>query len=449
MTVKNPHGYEQRLGGGLVLLPGDAEPFPTESFALYKAFSLDDRTFCVEPGFVFDTITRLNLSRLDDICQLQLLSVAEVVDEPRRIELPHIFSHKRLTHSLRAAALHGIMAAQCGFSREETAVGILAECMHDGFICAGGDSWKEINCQQTLFDEDDKFAEKIFRYHDSNWRLFCRKYGFISEQTAKTLDDIVSGRGLRGQIHEVADTASYMLGDLAEIKKAHARLGGRNLQQILLASQDEWDVWNYVKIAGGKLTATNHLVLGNFLRLRTILWMRLYNNPAVKFLELLCREIIYPYLINRKRIDLAELPKLNDGWLYGLAEQEMGLAAGALSRLDLLGAFPRRAFCVTWSQAMDFEDQFYSRENSFTLVFSTKDFPKTKSKTDKYYVRGLDGKTAAFKDAYPTDSEQIETIIQESISHAFPAQIYWVEKPVIPDNLRQAWEEARARWQKR
>ena len=33
------------------------------------------------------------------------------------------------------------------------------------------------------------------------------------------MQDIVEGKGLRGQIHEVADTASYMLGDLAEIKR--------------------------------------------------------------------------------------------------------------------------------------------------------------------------------------------------------------------------------------
>lgn len=262
------------------------------------------------------------------------------------------------------------------------------------------------------------------------------------------MQGIVEGKGLRGQIHEIADTASYMLGDLAEIKKAYARVGGQKFQAIISASQDDWDVWNHLKVLNGQVVITNHWVLENFLRLRVMLWANLYQNPAYKFLDLFSRQIVYPYLISRQRINLAELPVQSDVWLHNLVEREMGLARGMFARLDLLGEFPKRESFITWSQAMDFEDHLQAL-GSFTLVFSTKDFQETKSKTDKYFVEGFDGNAVAFKEAHPTSAESIDTIARQITSSIDPVQVCWVEHPVIPNNLRQAWEEARARWQER
>ena len=440
---------EQKLGGGLVLLASGREPYPLESdFCLYKAYSLADRAFCVEPGLVYDALSLIGLGRLGRIYQLQNLTVAEIGAKLRNLDWPHHFLHTRLTHSLRAGALHGIMAEPCGLSEEERVVGVLGDSGHDMFTCAGGDSWKDVTHQKTLFDEDDKFAEKIFRYYDSGWRELCRKYGFDPEKTALEIQDIVDGKGLRGQIHEVADTASYMLGDLAEIKKAYARVGGQKFHEIISASEDDWDVWNHIKVENDQLVVTDPLVLENFLRLRVLLWANLYQNPAAKFLELLAREIVYPYLINHNLINLAELPIQRDPWLYSLVEREMGLASGTWNRLDLLGTFPRCISFLTWGQAMDFEDHLHAL-NDFTLVFSVKDFQETKSKTGKYLIKGLDGNLATFKEARPTDAEKIEDIAWKSTSPAEPVQVCWVEKPAIPNTLRAAWEEARARWQER
>lgn len=448
MSEKNPPQPEQRIGGGLVLLSGDTRPFSTESFALYKAYSLADRVFCVEPGLVFDAITRLNILRLDDICQLQMLSVVEIGGNLSGLGWPHRFLHKRLPHSLRAGALHGLMARLCGLSEKEIAVGILAECLHDNFLCAGGDSWKDVNYQQTLFDEDDLFAEKIFRYYGRGWQSLCRKYGLNPENTAQEIENIVSGIGLRGQIHEIADTSSYMLGDLAEIKKACERQDNAKFQNIILASREEWDVWNRLKIEDGQLTASDYWVLENFLRLRMLLWTHLYQNPAVKFSELLLREVVYPHLTGRKRLSIAELPLQGDSWLHKLIEREMGLSVGALDRLDLLGAFPKRATAATWISAMDMEDQLYS-QGAFTLVFSTRDFQSTKSKTDKYFVKGPDGKNLTFKEAYPVRAGFIEGIAYKSSPPGEQVNVCWVEKPTMSENMRLAWEEARAKWQKR
>jgi len=451
MSTEKPSGEERRLGGGLVLLPNDTElSFSTESFAMYRAYSLANAAFYVGPGLVADAMKRLNLLRMDDVYQLQVLTVAEVSDKLSSLELPHRFLHKRLVHNLRAGALHGLMAEQSYLSEEEVNIGILAECMHDNFTCAGGDSWKDINHQKKLFDEDDRFAEKIFRYYNSGWQWLSRQYGFDPEKTAQEMQDIIDGRGLRGQFHEIADTASYMLGDLVEIKKAYARVGGQKFQEIIRTSLDDWDIWNHIKIQNGQVVVTNHWVLENFLRLRVMLWAHLYQNPASKFLELLAREVVYPYLLSRKAINLAELPVQGDAWLHSLVEKEMGLASGAWARLDLLGAFPRRKACATWIQALDFEDYLHSfPPGAFTLVFSTKDFQATKSKTDKYFVDGLDGTVLSFKEAFPTSAGLIDETARRSTSETERINVCWVKIPVMSGNMRQAWEEARARWRKR
>ena len=444
----------KRLGGGLVLLPGDMEPFSTDSVVLYKVLSLADRAFYVEPGLVFDAMTALNLLRMNDISQLQVLTMAEIGDGLRALKLPHRFPHKRLPHNLRAGALHGLMAERCELNAAEIAVGVLADCMHDNFTCAGGDSWKDINHQKTLFDEDDHFADKIFRYYNAGWRSLCHQYGLNPEKTAKEMQDIIDGRGLRGQIHEIADTASYMLGDLAEIERASMRSevansdAGRKFREIIRASQEEWDIWNHVAVEDYKLVVTNPWALENFLRLRMMLWEKLYQNPATKFLELLARDIMYPYLVNHKRINLAELPLRGDAWLHDLVERKMGLAAGALMRLDLLGEFPRRMSFPTWVQALDEEDRRHA-SGAFTLMFSTKDFQASKSKTDKYFVKGPEGKAISFKEARPTEAKLIDEIARLSVAPHKSVNVCWVENPVIPDNLRPAWEEARARWRER
>ena len=448
MSTKKSPG--QRLGGGLALLPSDAKPSSSESFTLYKAFSLAGRAFCVESGLVSHAISPLNLLRMADVHQLQTLTVVEIGDKLNNLELPHRFLHNRLVHNLRAGALHGLIAKQCGLSEEEIEIGVLAECMHDNFTCAGGDSWKGVNHQGTIFDEDDQFAKKIFRYYSAGWQSLCHQYKFDPEKTALELQGIIDGRGLRGQIHEIADTASYMLGDLAEIKKAYARVGGQKFRRIIISSEhEEWDIWNHLKVEDGQLVATNRFVLENFLRLRVMLWENLYQNPAAKFLELLAREIVYPYLLSRKRIDLAELPLRGDTWLYNLIETEMGLPAGTWESLNLLGAFPKRRVFSTWLEAMDFEDYLYSFSRAFTLVFSVKDFQATKSKTDKYLINGLEGKVVTFKEACPASAGWIDNIAQESTSPPVGINVCWVDNPVIPGNLRQAWEEARARWQER
>ena len=189
------------------------------------------------------------------------------------------------------------------------------------------------------------------------------------------------------------------------------------------------------------------LGLRKLFKIKGNVWANLYQNPASKFLELLARDVVYPYLVSRKLINLAELPTQGDIWLYSLVEREMGLTSGTWNRLDLLGQFPMRMTFPTWGQAMDFEDHLYALRH-FTVVFSTKDFQETKSKTNQYFVQSFEGNVVSFKEAHPTAYDSIDDIARKSTFSAEPINVCWVEKPVI-QNLREAWDEARARWQEK
>lgn len=317
------------------------------------------------------------------------------------------------------------------------------------FTCAGGDSWKDINHQKTLFDEDNDFAGKIFRYSGDGWWLLCKKHGLDPKNTAQTIQEIVNGQGLRGEIHEIADTASYMLGDVEEIRRVCERYADTppEFVEILHAAGYPWDIWNCVAEKNGHVVVTNPVTLNNFLVLRILLWTKFYQNPRIKVLEMLMREIVYPYLVDKKLINISDLPTKGDTWLYSTIERHMGWQENQTRDLCLLGSFPKMKAFATWDRALAFEEYQYN-SRAFTLVFSVEDFPKTNSKTDKYRVMCPDGRVETFRAAFYDQAKVIDEMAFKSMSPARPVHVVYVQYPHISPNLKQAWQNARARWKK-
>ncbi len=463
MSTTKPPEKPVRLGGGIVLLPGFSGFPSVHTFQLLQPYSLGADAFYVEPGLINDALALLRLMRMEDIRQLQILSIRPVGRSILGGKGPHTFPHNRLIHNLRAGALHGVIGQAIGLGSEQLTIGILADCMHDNFTCAGGDSWKDVNHQTTLFDEDDSFADKIFRYYGADWNQFCFNHNYRTPgQIRQQLQEIIYGQGLHGEIHEVADTASYMLGDLEEIEAvcpdSESRILDRgrdrhlvvapDFAEILQAAKHPWDIWNSLVEKNGHLVVTDPVALNNFLLLRVLLWKNLYQNPARKVLEMLLRNIVYPYMVSRKLIQISDLPTKGDTWLFDIVEQEMGWQKGQSSDLNLLGSFPKRKAFATWEKALAFEEKKYN-SGAFTLVFSVRDFQRTNSKTDKYQVFGPDGRVDTFKAVYPKHAAVIDQIAKDSTAPALPVQVVYVEHPQVSDNLRLAWREARARWRQR
>ena len=397
-------------------------------------------------GLVNDVIIYTKLHRLENIRQLQFLSNLRVGGRAIRGFYPQTFQHNRLSHSILVSALASGMAKRCGLEESHVNKLIVAGLLHDAFTCAGGDSWKDINQQGTLFDEDNDFANKIFRYFGDGWKTLCARYGWNPEQMAKEIAEIVAGNGLFGGIQEIADTASYMLGDMEEIKRAiRRRRNSQDFAQVLSASRHCWRIWNSVTVADGKIVVTDSIALNNFLTLRILLLANLYNHPQHKFLERLMLNIVYPYLVDKHAIKISELPTRDDKWLDRVIGRQMGWSVEQTRCLDLLGGFPKLKDFANTADALVWEEEKY-RAGATTLIYEARQFQPTKLKTDKYFVLGQDGLPQTFANAYPEHASAIGEITRHAMNPDHPVYVAWVDKPNISVNYRRAWEMARAKW---
>ncbi len=389
--------------------------------------------------------------------QLQFLSWALIGEDANPIAGPHTFFHTRFDHSLRAAAI-------CQFtgtgkmSERDLVILALAALLHDIFLLPGGDSWKSHKQQKTIkdqlswIDEDDSFGKKMGRFNKREWIRLCQMYGLRPGTILAEVEAIVLGRGLRGQIQEVADTASYMLGDISAIAEVVARYQLRDFAEIFnFANQNPWDIWQCTYKVGEDLVILKPDVLYNFLRLRALLWGQLYNSPAHKFLELVMRKIVYPYLLKEKLIDVKGLFKEGDSYLWNIVESAMGWPTDAVFNLDLLGGWPRRREFDTLAEALAFE-QDLRQKGHFTLLAlptlsedSAGDFQKAKSKTNKYNVLDGQGKAAPYNLVFPHQSAEIEEMFVEKVNPR-RFQVYWVENPKLTSAFKVAWNRAVQRW---
>lgn len=436
------------LAGGVSLLPGKVVKNSPRKFNLGVAYSLGQDAFCLEAGLAQDVFIFAKLARLEQISQLQFLSVLPLNGHGIRGLYPHTFGHNRLAHSLRVAALAVVAGKNRGLDENAKEKLLVAGLLHDAFTCAGGDSWKDINCQGSLFDEDNDFAAKIFRYFGAGWKTLCARYGWNPETMAAEIADIVAGKGLLGGFQEIADTASYMLGDLEEIRRTTRRhKNPQDFARILLAAESSWDIWNCLYLSGDKVVVADPVALNDFLKLRILLWVDFYQNPAIKYLELLAQRIVYPYMVDKKLIKISELPTKTNWHLFGTICRHMGWADVQIQHLDVLGAFPKLKSFADWDEALVFEEEKYNA-GAVTLIYDTRLFPPIKSKVDKYSVMSKDGQAQTFADAYPEHANAIEKIARQATAPEKPVYVAWVENPKISDNYRRAWESARARWKK-
>lgn len=437
---------QKGLESGIVLLSGI-------SANQNGVFTFDEHlSFSLLSGLLYDAIHLLGLDRsLGGRNQLQLLSWVGVGESASTIIGPHTFSHTRLEHSLRAAAGHQLMGAG-KMSERDLAIGALAGLLHDMWLLPGGDSWKSVNQQKamagqlSMCDEDDGFMQKMLQLSKKEWRRFCKAYDLDAQDILQEVQAIIWGNGLRGQIQEIADTASYMLGDLAEITKVANRYGVSSFGNILsFAHANPWDIWHYTHLVGGSVVVLKPEVLENFLWLRALLWGEVYNAPGTKFLEVLMRKVVYPYLQEQGMIDLKGLLKQDDGSLWSVVEDAFGWSRDSVFNLDLLGGWPLRREFDSKKDLLECEKDLRAK-GCFTLVAGPDDFQSTKSKTSKYYVLDSNGKAVQYSQRFPEQSAAIEKeIAVNANTHLF--QLYYVESPQnVTPQFEKAWARAVQRW---
>lgn len=444
MSIKTKS--QKGLESGIVLLSG-------VSAGQKGILSFDEHlSFSFSSGLLHDAIHLLGLDRsLGGRNQLQLLSWVGVGEIASSIVGPHTFSHTRLEHSLRVAAGHQLMGAG-KMSDRDLAVGALAGLLHDMWLLPGGDSWKSVNQQKamagqlSMCDEDDGFMQKMLQLSKREWRRFCKVYDLDAQDILQEVQSIIWGQGLRGQVHEIADTASYMLGDLMEIAQVAKSFGISSFDNVLsFARSNPWDIWHYTRLVDGSVVILKPEVLENFLWLRALLWGEIYNAAGTKFLEVLMRKVVYPYLVEEGMIDLKGLLKQDDGALWSIVEDAFGWSRDSVFNLDLLGGWPVRKEFDSKKELFECEKELRAK-GCFTLVAEPGDFQVSKSKVDKYYVLDSAGKAVRYSQKFTEQSAAIEQEIAVNVnSHRF--QLYYVESPQnITPQFEKAWARAVQRW---
>ncbi len=403
-----------------------------------------DLGFQVREGFVAEAIDKLGLKRMNQIRQLQFITGVFVGSSTCDHTGSHLFGHTRFPHVLRAAVLHLQILVKAGVEDRETVIlGVWAELMHDMFLCAGGDSWKAF-VQVDLFEEDNGFAGKLWQHHAKGWSELCQQHGLDPASSASRIEEIIHGQGLSGEIHEIADTASYILGDLEAMRKFVQRTGILNFNHILeFAASHEWDVWARIKLYGEKAVVQDLVRLGNFIQLRALLWQGLYNLPEAKFIELFLRNIAYPCLLEAKAFRKSSLLQKGDRWLLALLKKKLSLQS--LERADFLGG--------RWPQVRRFDDlpaaQMFEAEmvaaGALTLLAKPTDFQRTSSKLRTYTVFGQDEEPRTFETEGPSEevAEILEIVARANVGSHY---VYYVREPNISLAMREAWRRARLRW---
>ncbi|MBP6859066.1 MAG: hypothetical protein KBC69_00370 [Candidatus Magasanikbacteria bacterium] len=412
---------------------------------LNRPYRLEGRKgFVVREGFVLDCIRHLGLKRMAGISQLQFISGALVTDCMRDIAGRHTFLHTRLPHVLRAAVFHLYIAQSCKLDRDSVIVGVWSELMHDMFLCCGGDSWKASK-QAELFDEDIAFAAKLLRGHLLGWNSLCEKYNFHPRETAYHVEAIVHGKGFGGAVHEVADTYSYIVGDLEAITQFVRRTGVSEFDAILaFASSCLWNIWTCVQREGDYLVVIDQEKLGNFIKLRALLWHGLYGSPSAKFLETFLRKVAYPYLLQVRAFRKSSLLKQGDRWLLRLIGKKMGFKPSAFERVDAVGSWPRMECFSSFQAAQVFEGQLAER-GFLTVLASPDDFQKVGSKLGVYMVMDDAGEVAPFDGVgHPEKVDEIKALVASANVKNW--YVYWVKSPRWSVALQTAWRLAREKW---
>lgn len=433
-------------GSGITLLQIPTSHKDSNEWCLGAIVRLSgDVGFRVGPGFVADAIGLLGLGRMGDIHQLQFITGVMVGSDAHGVLGSHQFPHTRLPHVLRAAVLHLQILMRAGVQDRRTVIlGVWAELMHDAFLCAGGDSWKG-SVQVDLFEEDSNFVLKLWHYYAAGWTALCRRYGFDPVSSGTYVERIVHGKGQGGEIHEVVDTASYMLGDLRAIDEFVKRSGVKHFDEILqFAKVHAWDVWTDICLLSAKVVVQDAQKLGNFIQLRALLWRWLYSYPEAKFVELLLHNIVYPYLLQIRAFPKSVLLQKGDSWLLKILAKRMGLRS--VERIDLLGGWPNVQRFATQAEAQTFEAKLVAQGSVFTLLVGSHDIQQTSSKLGTYYVLSSEENLESFATA--GNPQQVAVIVDlvESANEAV-WYVFWVKSPALSRAMSEAWRQARLRWQ--
>ncbi|MBP7134345.1 hypothetical protein KBA73_03960 [Patescibacteria group bacterium] len=404
-------------------------------------------------GLISDVYNAFKLSHLERIHQLQFMTPERL--DPRVLPYTHGFQHTRWEHSVAAAWIMEELGQRLKLDEPLIKLAVILDLLHDHALPPGGDATKNLYHQRGMMqkvDEDAQFLHRFDRFK-TPWLALKDKYG-LPDNSRELLGLGIKGVGILGEMHDVADTLSYLSLDTDAIARYRDEVDhamySKGLHQALELA-DESPGRNVIESARlvldqgrPRLVIDDVDGLMRMLELRFRMWYELYTAREHKYLEFLYIELLGPELMRRGRLTVTRMRDRGDDWLH----QEIATVFGhteLLLRHQTIAAHGPETLCFDrQEQVLEAERQAFET-GAFTLLAHRRVQARTSNKTNKYFVQ-VGGEVLPFSQAVPERMRTLEEILQQFKSRQ-PWGLYRTYPPFeLPQKLRETWLKARARW---
>lgn len=383
---------------------------------------------------VHDVSVALNVFRLGNIRQLGFLHDPVVNDDTANIGLAESFHHTRLLHSSTVMATAALIAHQIDLPKGLTRNLMVASLTHDIRTPAGGDSVKPID--PSGLDEDAHYGEAF--QDNPEWVKVSRRYGLDETVLTRT----VAGKGILGQLLDIADKTTYVDHDVDAYLKWNNPKKFRNLvpppgfieiwnlHQKL--GQKACRLWDCVAIIDGRVVITDAQRLEGFLRLRALMFKHLYFNPRARYREQMLALLILEPLYREGKLTREMLLEMGDNNLWDWLNRTV--QSDIREHLSHSHLAPKIESFRNQEEALRRLRTLHAHDSS--LLFMLETFPQPNKKAVQMLVRGEGGIVRSFAEVCPRATAEILALGDDPE----PVKLYileaWKVAEVIPKDLQ-------------
>lgn len=275
----------------------------------------------MEGGLTKATVKTFGLRRLQEIKQLGYLhdpvarSSAEFLPGTGAVGMT--FTHTRYVHVLDVMAVLTLILHNNRFPQRARNTARVAALCHDALTPAGGDTTKLVDPE--AFDEDAHFPELLER---TDWTALRERHRI----SPRLLVETVQGRGVLGQLLDIADKIAYVSRDLDMYLMRYSlrvpvfhpvKMPAGFTQVEQLADSDPFitGLWDTVRVKDGVVFFTDPDRLVRFLKLRALMFRHLYYNEKARYLEFMFAKVVVSYLYEKGWLTRPQLLNMTDAEL--------------------------------------------------------------------------------------------------------------------------------------
>jgi hypothetical protein len=360
-------------------------------------------------GFVGDALEAFNIWRLGRIKQLSYLrhpSVKQEYGYNNGTSLP--FSTTRLEHSDTVFLLGNLMIRNNPELWSAKAMLKTAMLTHDSKTPAGGDATKLVDL--GYFDEEKRFGDFA---KNEMVQKYCQRYSIDFEMLHQT----VLGKGLFGQVLDVADKIGYVSPDMWRFtggdlwNSDRIKRGQEEIEVLKILNKDPrvCSIWEMFRVKDGTAyfdLGHNQERYANFWLLRALAFKGVYYNEFARVPEYIfamtgIRDMLARGIVTRKWLMEADDDQLDQRFWeqYGFYPMSTFIPFEIVDELE----FPNHEEAVAAVQMIQ-------DENPGHICMIHRSKATTKRGYDEYLLRA-GGKHHTFEELFPYETELLQSIM--------------------------------------